>query len=97
MDKIELPKQKDSLEKLYLLNIVDDLADQVVKDTYQKLGYKEADQLLTIALEQGIDKVDNAPESLIKLFAEVDKIPDWLDHNLIHHGTNFAIARLILD
>lgn len=90
LGKIELPKQEDSLEKLYLLNIVDDLADEVVKDTYQKLGYKEADRLITIALEQGIKNVDNAPESLIKLFAEVDKIPNWLDKKLINHGTDFC-------
>lgn len=41
------------------------------------------------ALERGIDSVSDAPQALIKFFAEVDREPDWLDRDLIETGWRF--------
>lgn len=89
-NKISIPS-KDAIEaKLPLLNQIDSLADEVVKDTYLKLGYAEASLLITNALNNGITNTDNAPESLKALFREVDAIPDWLNFELINYGTDFC-------
>lgn len=45
------------------------------------------------ALEHGIDSVPNAPEPLREFFAVVDRVPDWVDFDLVERGAR-AIRRM---
>lgn len=38
------------------------------------------------ALQQGIGTVEDAPEPLIAFFAQVDRIPEWVDMDLVNQG-----------
>ncbi|WP_243788389.1 oxygenase MpaB family protein [Saccharopolyspora gloriosae] len=38
------------------------------------------------ALEHGIDSVPDAPAALREFFAEVDRVPDWVDFDLVERG-----------
>lgn len=65
--------------------IGDPLADDVAA-LYPKLGARQARALLDAALENGIDSVPDAPPALKALFAEVDKVPEWVDWKRVERG-----------
>lgn len=53
---------------------------------YPKLGHQTARGLLDAALERGIENVPDAPPALKALFAEVDRVPDWVDWERVEAG-----------
>lgn len=58
--------------------IGDPLADAVVA-MIQRLPTGEGRRMFEIAVERGIDAVENPPEELVAFFAQVDNPPYWLD------------------
>lgn len=46
---------------------------------FRDLKHSVAMQMLNTALDKGIDAVDDAPEELVALMAQVDHVPDWVD------------------
>ncbi|WP_374972344.1 hypothetical protein [Spongiibacter marinus] len=46
---------------------------------FPQLKHHVAMKMLDTALEQGIDAVENPPEELVTLMAQVDHVPDWVD------------------
>ncbi len=59
----------------------DPLADAVAADLAGDLGYGPGMRMLRTAISDGIDAVPDAPDSLLALFAELDREPEWLDHD----------------
>lgn len=74
-----------------LYHQVDELGDHVVKETYLKLPYKDASALIQKYSTQPISKNDDTPESLKKLFLQLQEIPDWFDENLANVGARFCM------
>jgi hypothetical protein len=73
-------------ERARVLSISGDpLADDYVV-LYRQLGYQKARALLDAALDQGIENVADAPPALKALFAEVDRVPDWVDWERLERG-----------
>lgn len=75
----------------HLYHEVDDLGDEAVKETYLKLPYSEASALVQKYSQNSISENDDAPESLKKLFLEMQEIPDWYDENLANIGARFCM------
>lgn len=63
----------------------DPLADDYAV-LYVKLGHKKARDMLDAALENGIDSVVDAPRALKALFAEIDRVPAWVDWDRVERG-----------
>ena len=63
----------------------DPLADACV-DSFADLPLGQGFALLERALREGIDAVPEAPESLHGLFAALDRVPAWVDWNVIDRG-----------
>ena len=63
--------------------VADDFVDEVI---HGPDGPRKGRQLLDRALEQGIDNVPEAPESMRRLFAEFERVPDWVDPELVEQG-----------
>ena len=57
-------------------------AFQGFRDKQQNSGWRMFEQ----ALEHGIDSLDDPAPSLVDLFADLDRIPDWVDFDQIHRG-----------
>jgi hypothetical protein len=53
---------------------------------YATLGYEKARGMLDAALEHGIEHVADAPPALKALFAEVDRVPAWVDWDRVERG-----------
>src|SRR5882757_9592576 len=62
----------------------DDLALDVVDDFRAVRG---GPALYRRAIEEGIDAVPEAPESMRRLFAEMESVPDWVDWDQLRRGS----------
>lgn len=63
----------------------DELMDNVVAamgEMKAGVGRKMFDK----ALKEGIEAIDNPPEAFITLFKQLDRVPDWVDWDLIDAG-----------
>lgn len=67
------------------LNRGDPLADAVVA-LYGELPPGQGRKLLDQALEQGIDSIEEPPEALKALFAQLDNVPIWVDRDKLDMG-----------
>ena len=86
----------DRIDRLapYLL-AVDPLADAVVA-AFAALPPGEGFALLERALRRGIGSVNAAPEPLRALFAEVDRVPGWVDWGVIDRGGELLMRSGVL-
>ncbi len=65
----------------------DPIAERFVAETYHgELGARKARELVERALYDGIDSVPEAPESLRALVEDFERIPDWVDTDLVEQG-----------
>lgn len=69
------------------LNRGDPVAERFVAETYHgELGARRARDLVERAQQVGIDNVPDAPESMRALFEEFERLPDWVDPDLVERG-----------
>ncbi|MBE2274553.1 MAG: DUF2236 domain-containing protein, partial [Flavobacteriales bacterium] len=87
--------QASDIEKFkkyaHLFYEVDDLGDEVVKETYLKLPYHEASSLIEKYSRSKISGDDNVPESLKKLFIQMQETPAWFNEDLANIGARFCM------
>lgn len=67
------------------LTIGDPLADAVL-ESFKELPPGEGQRMLDTALEHGIDRVPDAPDSLRALFEQLDTVPAWVDWKRLRRG-----------
>jgi hypothetical protein len=76
-------------EKLALIKAYTMLGD-VVADAYAALmpkhGFRPLIQMLTKACDEGLAAVPDAPPELAAFIADMERIPDWLDMDLVREG-----------
>lgn len=64
----------------------DPVAEAFVDEVYLKQGQAAGRAMIDLALEKGVDAVPNAPESLKRMFAELEEEPEWLDWDKVEQG-----------
>lgn len=82
---------------LYFMEQGDPLGDALV-DELAALPKGEGHQLLTKAIEEGLDAVPNPPPALRAFFEEVERVPFWVDWDLMRKGSDtfFLNAQMLL-
>lgn len=85
------PKEVNFYKYHHLYHQVDELGDQVVKDTYLKLPYSEASSLINQFSTTKLTPESNAPESLRNLFLQMQEVPDWFDAEIANRGARFSM------
>jgi len=62
----------------------------IVADSYAALmpqyGFRRLIAMLTEACDHGVDKVADAPPELVAFIREMERVPDWLDMELVNEG-----------
>ena len=82
----------ENFEKFaHLYYQVDELGDNAVNDTYLKLRYNEASALVQQFSKNKISESDDAPESVKKLFLQMQEVPAWFDENLANIGARLCM------
>ena len=91
LKKIDNIPGKEAIEENgKLLMQYDVIGDNVITEVFEKMGFHRAGQLIDQALNNGIESIENPPQSLVQLFAEADNIPQWLDADLLKTGAQFC-------
>ncbi|MDF2455391.1 MAG: hypothetical protein K0R51_1384 [Cytophagaceae bacterium] len=85
-----IPSQQQIENSAQLYSECDTFGDEIIRDVFQTMGHRQAHELLNEILKKGIDQVPDVPESLAKLFQEAQRIPDWLDEELLEAGAAFC-------
>lgn len=70
---------------------VDEIGDQVVRDVYLTKKFSEASKEIEDYIRNGVSENDNVPESVKRLFQQTQKIPDWLDYDLLKSGAELCM------
>lgn len=74
-----------------LYHEVDELGDEVVKETYLTLNYKEASAIIHKYSKQPITENEDASENVKKLFLQLQETPQWFDKDLANKGARFCM------
>ncbi|MCW3160122.1 oxygenase MpaB family protein [Chryseobacterium oryctis] len=69
----------------------DQLGDEVVKDVYFTKKFNEATRQIEHYIRNGVSEDDHVHESVKKLFLKTQKIPNWLDYNLLKKGAELCM------
>lgn len=70
---------------------VDEVGDQVVKEVYFKKNFQEASKEMEGYIRNGFSEEDNIPESVKKLFRQTQRMPGWLDYELVRKGAELCM------
>ncbi|WP_228411908.1 oxygenase MpaB family protein [Chryseobacterium sp. KLBC 52] len=70
---------------------VDKIGDEVVQDVYFTKKFHEASREIEHYIRNGVSETDDVPESVKKLFSQTQKVPDWLDYNLLKSGAELCM------
>jgi hypothetical protein len=81
-----LPSDDHTLDFAHGYYDADPVAEAFVKDAYIDGNPSHGRTMLDQALVHGVDSVDDAPESMVRLFEELEKDPPWVDHDLVERG-----------
>lgn len=74
-----------------LYHEVDDLSDDLVKETYLKLPYPEASALIKKYSTSKISENADEPESLKRFFLQMQEVPNWFDEDLANNGARLCM------
>lgn len=82
------PQPSDELVRAFAADYyaADPVAEAFVDEVYLRRGAKEGRRLLDQAIEHGIDSVPDAPASMVALFEEFERDPEWLDREQLDLG-----------
>ncbi|WP_449400863.1 hypothetical protein [Chryseobacterium wanjuense] len=69
----------------------DEIGDEVVKDVYLTKKFNEASREIEGYIRNGVSENNDVPESVKKLFLQTQKIPDWLDYDLVKSGAELCM------
>lgn len=81
-----IPEEPEIKACLPLLFQADDLADAVIREVYQTMGFQQANTLIDTALEHYPVIPEETPESLQQLLHEFHHIPEWLNNEKMEIG-----------
>ena len=82
------PRKEEIEQFVPRLFQTDVLADQVIREVYQKFGFKQADQWINQLL-QG-EEVAGVPDSLRQIISEISIKPAWLNEELLEQGATLC-------
>ncbi len=85
-----IPSEQQIEKSAQLYHECDTLGDEIIRDVFQTLGHRQTHDLINQILKEGVDQVQDVPESLRRLFQEAQQIPEWLDEELLEAGAAFC-------
>lgn len=106
-DKSELSKKQDARrqkilsdpEKVERFRAYTMLGDNVA-DAYAALmpqyGFKRLIDMLKQACDEGIQSIEEPPQELVNFIAEMERIPEWLDMDLVEKGARVTRVQMAI-
>jgi hypothetical protein len=82
----KLLENTDLVERIKAYTMCGDIPADAYAALMPDYGFRQLVSMLVEACEHGIEAVPNAPAELVRFIASMDKVPDWLDTDLIEQG-----------
>ncbi|MBL4867992.1 MAG: DUF2236 domain-containing protein [Pseudomonadales bacterium] len=87
----KLLRDKESIERARAYTMLGDtVADAYAALMVKQYRFRELVDMLDQACEYGVESVPNAPEELVQFIAAMEKIPEWLDMDLVDQGARHS-------
>jgi hypothetical protein len=64
----------------------DPVAEAFVDEVYLSRGANEGRRMLDEAIAHGVDSLSDPPDSMLQLFDEFERAPEWLERDLVERG-----------
>lgn len=82
---------KNFEEKSKLYYRVDELGDQVIEDFYASQSFHQANKQIESFIRHGVSNSAEVPKSVQELFTFSEKVPEWLNKNLLKLGAEVCM------
>src|SRR5690554_2984048 len=77
---------KERLERARAYTMLGDTVADAYAALMPEYGFRRLIGMLTEACDKGIDQVADAPQELVDFIVAMERIPDWLDMDLVNEG-----------
>lgn len=85
------PNIKTFHKYIPLFNQIDDLGDEVVKETYLKMPYQDASALINKYSTTPLTNNQSVSPNIRDFFMQLQTVPDWFNVSLANHGAKFCM------
>jgi hypothetical protein len=77
---------QDQVARIEGYTLLGDLVGDAYAALIPRLGFKRLVDMLDQACDEGVEKVEGAPPELVAFIRDMERIPDWLDMELVAEG-----------
>ena len=88
---------RERIERARAYTMLGDTVADAYAALMPKIGFRTLISMLTQACDKGVDRVEGAPQELVDFIQSMERIPDWLDMELVNEGarvSRIAMANL---
>ncbi|MCK5874119.1 MAG: DUF2236 domain-containing protein [Alcanivoracaceae bacterium] len=93
----KLLADRERIERARAYTMLGDTVADAYAALMPKFGFRTLISMLTEACDKGVDRVEGAPQELVDFIQSMERIPDWLDMELVNEGarvSRIAMANL---
>lgn len=87
----------DAVERARAYTMLGDLVADAYAALMPQYGFRGLINMLTQACDHGVESVEDAPAELVAFIREMERVPEWLDMELVEEGARYnriAMANL---
>ncbi len=81
---------KENVQRALAYTMLGDLVADAYAALMPKYGFKRLIDMLSEACAHGLQAVPNAPQELVDFIQSMERIPDWLDMDLVNEGARVS-------
>lgn len=85
-DRDALLADPDRIEFIRNYSMMGDLVADAYAALMREYGFRKLVDMLVQACDHGVESVPDAPEELVGFIRDMERIPDWLDMELVEQG-----------
>lgn len=85
-DRAALLADRDRMEFIRAYTMMGDAAADAYACLMREFGFRPLIDMLTQACDKGVDSVEGAPQELRDFIAEMERVPEWLNMELVEEG-----------
>jgi hypothetical protein len=84
--RADVLKDADRVERARLYTMLGDTVADAYAALVPEYGMGRLIGMLKQACDEGLEAVDNPPQELVDFIGEMERVPDWLDMDLVNRG-----------
>lgn len=81
---------KERIERARAYTMLGDTVADAYAALMPEYGFRNLINMLSTACSEGLEAVDNPPQELVDFIQSMERIPDWLDMDLVNEGARLS-------